>query len=440
MDAGAQAQRAVERTLNQNDGRKSIKYKHMMGALSLTAALTIAAAAAHAEFDLTAYVWPQDNTEHVVYLGKDQHIHELWLKRGVTGWNHNDLTLLTGAPAADLGIAAYVWPFQPSGVIGQPPIGDDSEHVFFQGRYPDLDLHEFWLKRTGGGWRHNDLSADTGTKCNNLETNLTGYVWFSDDTEHVACVSPSGHVYEFWLKRTGGGWHANDLSADTGATLPPVPGAKLSGGVWPDDKSEHVFYEGSDAHLHHLWLQVGVTGWVHQDLTADFAAISPTSRFSFYIWIPETGHLIWGGVDAHVHELSMVRGTGVWTPNDLTAESASPPLPTPGPTVAAYVWPDDESEHVIYYGADTHMHELWLKSGVPGWHHHDLTADLGLPPNSGQLIACYVWPADSSQHIIFTGTGPDPHIFELSMLRGTGVWHLTDLTAATGAPPIYGSL
>jgi hypothetical protein len=49
-------------------------------------------------------------TQHVVFRGGDNHVHELWWDN--SGWHHNDLTVATGAPPGGgpptgYGFAAY---------------------------------------------------------------------------------------------------------------------------------------------------------------------------------------------------------------------------------------------------------------------------------------------------------------------------------------------
>src|SRR5580692_10050888 len=57
--------------------------------------LTAAAAGApNAAGDPSGYLFDAQGTQHVNYLGVDNHIHELWWD--ITGWHHNDLTTATG--------------------------------------------------------------------------------------------------------------------------------------------------------------------------------------------------------------------------------------------------------------------------------------------------------------------------------------------------------
>ena len=51
--------------------------------------------------DPAGYQFVADPTQHVVYRGTDQHIHELWWDAS-QGWGHGDLTPVVGTPPAAL--------------------------------------------------------------------------------------------------------------------------------------------------------------------------------------------------------------------------------------------------------------------------------------------------------------------------------------------------
>jgi hypothetical protein len=54
------------------------------------------------------YVLNADSTQHVVYIGPDRHIYELWWAPGPSGWHWSDLTSATGAPLAGGSPVGYV--------------------------------------------------------------------------------------------------------------------------------------------------------------------------------------------------------------------------------------------------------------------------------------------------------------------------------------------
>jgi hypothetical protein len=90
--------------------------------------LTIAAGADPANDDAVpiGYAFASQGTQHVIYLGSDAHIHELWWDSN--GWHHNDLTLASGAPAIS---------FTTCVPVGYAFDAQGTQHVF----YRDSNLH-----------------------------------------------------------------------------------------------------------------------------------------------------------------------------------------------------------------------------------------------------------------------------------------------------------
>lgn len=108
-------------------------------------ALTGAEAAAG---DPAAYFEPTDDTKkHIVYVGKDSRVHELWCRYdGKNQWHHNNLHAAVGTgPAAD----------QEVSITGYWQDMTQTQHVIFC----DVigGVQEFWLTN-GKGWKYNNLS------------------------------------------------------------------------------------------------------------------------------------------------------------------------------------------------------------------------------------------------------------------------------------------
>jgi hypothetical protein len=68
----------------------------------------------------------------------------------------------------------------------------------------------------------------------------------------------------------------------------------------------------------------------------------------------------------------------------------------------------DSTEHVVYRGTDSHIHELWFHSAA--WNHNDLTNATGAPAAAGDP-AGYTWSADSTEHVVYRSS--DGRIHEL---------------------------
>jgi len=144
--------------------------------------LTATTGAPAAVGDPAGYTWSSDDSQHVVYRGTDNHIHELWFTHSA-GWNRSDLTAATGAPAAVGDPAGYTWS------------NDDSQHVVYRGA--DNHIHELWFTRSAG-WNRSDLTAATGAPA--AVGDPAGYTWSNDDSQHVVYRGADKHIHELWFK------------------------------------------------------------------------------------------------------------------------------------------------------------------------------------------------------------------------------------------------
>jgi hypothetical protein len=156
------------------------------------------------------------------------------------------------------------------------------------------------------------------------------------------------------------GWNWNDLTVAAGAT-DFVGGPEIDGYVFPAQGTQHVNY-GSNNSGHITELRWDDKGWHYNDLTA--AANSPMAV---------------------------------------------------GGTQNGYVFSDQRTQHVVYAGADWHIHELWWDS--KGWHHNDLTnatggaSGLSGGPGSWGFLHGYVFETQATQHVVYRAD--DGHIIEL---------------------------
>ncbi|GAB3581884.1 hypothetical protein GCM10027406_23900 [Leifsonia lichenia] len=112
--------------------------------------LTVSAGAPPAyESDIVrGYVYRGEGSQHVDYVGADQHVHELWWD--AAGWHHNDLTASTGASPAALGSHPFGYAFESQ---SRQPVA--TQHVIYQGS--DRYIHELWWDASG--WHVNELTS-----------------------------------------------------------------------------------------------------------------------------------------------------------------------------------------------------------------------------------------------------------------------------------------
>jgi hypothetical protein len=179
-----------------------------------------------------AYLFAAQRTEHIVYTGGDNRVHELWRQEPIGHWTHNDLTAASGAPtSADYGeLVGY-------GV-------DATMEQFVHYRGTDQHLHQ--LRWDAAGWHHLDLTTSVGGTPA-ASGSPVGYV-HPDGTLHVFYLGVDGHVHEYWRDATG--WHCNPL------LLPGLQPAYSSPTAYVmPDQSQHVVYIDSSRHVIELyWL------------------------------------------------------------------------------------------------------------------------------------------------------------------------------------------
>jgi hypothetical protein len=280
---------------------------------------------------LAGFVFDAQRSEHVLSVGADRHVYEMYWDKG---WHLTDLTAATRAPfAAGVALIAYVSQTQ------------GTEHVFYLGY--DHHVYEMWWDNT---WHLNDLTAATGAPSAGADA-LAGYIFESEGTEHVIYVGPGGHIFELWWTRQG--WHFSDLTAATGSAA--FGGGTLDGYMFSSQGTQHVIYKGVAGHVHELWSDG--YGWHANDLTAATGAPNAAGgTIAAYAFESQaTEHVIYAGVDRHLYELWW---DNRWHVGDLTTATGAPAAA--GATLAGYVSEAEGTEHVVYGSSiDAHIHELW---------------------------------------------------------------------------------
>lgn len=140
-------------------------------------------------------------------------------------------------------------------------------------------------------------------------------------------------------------------------------------------------------------------------------------------------HVVYRGADDHVHELRTDAAGHHHT--DLTAATGTPPA---AGDPAVWVFPAQGTLHVVHRSGDGHVQELWWDA-AGGWHGGDLTRATGAPAAAGDPVG-YLFAAQGTQHVIYRSG--DGHLREL-WWDAAGGWHGGDLTVATGAPSATGN-
>lgn len=351
------------------------------------------------------------SSQHVFYLGGDNHVHELrWDPAG--GWRETDLMTAAadGAPSAAVGsaLAGYV-----RGSV---------QHVFYLGA--DRHVHELWWD-PASGWRAVDLMTAVAGGAPNAAVGsaLAGYPL--GVTQHVFYLGGDNHVHELrW--DPAGGWHQTDLMT---AAVRGAPNAAVGSALigYPLGNSPHAFYVGTAGHVHELWWDPA-SGWRPTDLMTAIAESAPNAAVGGALAgypLDNSQHVFYVGTDNHVHDLWWDRASG-WRPTDLmTAAARGAPDAAVGSALAGY--PLGHSQHVFYVGTDNHVHELWWDR-ASGWHPTDLVAAVARgAPDAVAGSALIGYPLGNTPHVLYAGT--DRFVHGLGRDPASG-WLATHLVLA----------
>jgi hypothetical protein len=218
--------------------------------------LTAETKAAKAAGDPDAFYWRDTKSQHVVYRGEDDDVHELYLDPE-GHWQSGDLSKTANAPKAVGSPTAYVEePNKTEHVVFRTDAGDvvelhakykenqwamkdltkeanapkaagdptayrlresrlrgiTTQHVVYRGE--DGDLHELYLGGPENRWTHNDVTA-AAKGAPKAASDPVGYVVEANRTQHLVYRTTDGKVFELYNVPDGAdrGWHVNDLSA-----------------------------------------------------------------------------------------------------------------------------------------------------------------------------------------------------------------------------------
>ena len=286
------------------------------------------------------------------------------------------------------------------------------------------------------GWTYvGDITTGLGQVPGAASTPI-GYVFDARGTEHITYMALDFSLWE--LTRSAELWKATNLLAAVGLPALDDPGnpslryrdAGPNAYVFPSQGPRHVAYVTNDGYVHELWHD-GTT-WNHNPLSSSVGGpLAVVARPAAYPFNSQnTQHIHYAGAsDRHINELWW--DNDGWHHRDLTHDVGGPPAAGDSGALAGYAVDLYHNHYVDYVGWDQHIHELRWSNG--SWGHADLSelsgasADVHLPVPPGGISAFFFEPT-GTRHVYYYGA--DHHIHEL-MASGGG-WSHNDLTVATG--------
>lgn len=389
------------------------------------------------QFGVAGYEYPSDHTKHVIFQDNNEQIHELYC--GLDGkWHHTNLSQdASGSPPPidQTTLTAY---------LDSDVNGNQYQHVIYAARRGQELWEIYWQ------------SGDKNT------TNLTQSIPIAALPRGLNLLAPEGHGFGqqqnfkqnvFFLNQSfvcqfirfddGDGvdyWGFQKLSETAqaigtfeanwrNAVFAPFfgPTAFLTG------STTNVVYtpqpEGTLVSRPIILLQgqiipnVDSQSWTIQSLSNASAAVDAAGAPIGGAITPRLQAVHYCGSDGNLRQIHWFgedpSNTIInhYNLNNVAKPSGAPQvLPFSRPN--SYVFPPDQSTHVIYHGVDGHMHELTSTNGLD-WTWLDMSVDAGLTDDQAPFgtetqlphKAAFVFTEQLTEHVVFTSV--KNHVIEL---------------------------
>lgn len=329
-------------------------------------------------------------------------------------------------------------------------------------------LHELYAG-ADAVWHDKNLLDESGGPAS--ATPPQAYLFTLEGTQHVLYLSTAddGHVRELYWDD---GWHANDLTDNTGAQQALAAASAFTFGA---GRAQVVVFQGLDLHVHVLTRKSADDGdphWVHKDLTWDHGGPQCARAPGGYSSEADgTMRVDYRGDDGRIYEYvgspqltwsaPVDIGTGVAGPTTLAANTfrgyasavdgvrhlpvvdeagdlweymfadasavatgvinLTEPLGAvkvaAGTTVASYTFASTDAvagatDHIVYTGVDQLIHELWRDA--TGWNENPLTG-AGSPPSAVSPTG-FADLVTSTQHVFYISSANE--VVELAWSTG----------------------
>ena len=153
-------------------------------------------------YTITSWLEPY-RTEHVVGMGVDGNMHELYIFESNGKWTYRDIGRATGIT------------FQSDAYFTSSVAPNGEAHVIVMHLGA---IHEFLLRPNIGQWEHRNISRDSGERPLSSGISITSWIAPNSDA-HVVTVSGDDVVHEFYYIPNIGRRQHRNISQDTGMQI-----------------------------------------------------------------------------------------------------------------------------------------------------------------------------------------------------------------------------
>jgi hypothetical protein len=336
-------------------------------------------------------------TEHLVFIDSNNHVHGVSRSTAASPWTDSDLTASAhGQAITQVFLTSYVaGDTQKVVYIGSGAHLRLLYNVDFEKSWHDFDLTAAANAPAFGGW-------------------LTSYT--SGNTEHVVYADATNGDIQDLCQTTGSTvWRVQDLSAAVGVQRGAFNLTSYTAGA-----DQHILYvDEIYGHVHDLMKANGDESWRDEDLTVTLYLPQSYSN-SIYV----TGYSLNGtehifslffntgqmGQPSNLFELARPNAASAWQSYDLQYSINVPqPLQTAAPLDAYTVL---NSQHIMYIDSSQHVHEIYLSGdAAQGWQQNDPTVSAHAPvAASDSPLTSYV--TGGIQHVVYIDENSHVNVLE----------------------------
>jgi len=294
------------------------------------------------------------------------------------------------------------------------------QDVFYRGTDQHIYMRYY---NSQAGSQVQDLTSASGAPVAASGTAVTSLKDIAHNEQHVFFEAANGHIYELYSASNPASWSVLDVTAATGSGGAAVA-TPITSFYDAANKIRFVFYLGLDQHVH-VFYWYG--SWFASDATTAAGAASAALGSALTSYKDSTTgleHVLYEGADQHIHELYSGLNPAVVYTTDTTASS--------GATLAAGATPltsffDNarQQENIFYIGVDQHIHHLFF---VTYWRSEDVTALAGATvPSLGSALSSFSDTASNQLHVFYIGVDQRLH-----QLYYPGTWLTENVTADAG--------
>jgi hypothetical protein len=236
------------------------------------------------------------------------------------------------------------------------------------------------------------------------------------------------------------GWSVSNLSALAGAPAAEAGSSLANIFNLGENNQAYIYYFGTDLHIHELTKNPS-GAWVTKDETVAAGAPNAAANSPMVTLLFDGDFFVHYLTSAgHVQEIyaSANPSSGTWHTRDLTRLSGAPNAfmggGSVGPFPSTLANSGDQHEHVFFFTADAHLHEIY-SFGNGSFATDDATLQTGAPEAAEELLSLTSFALSNQIYVLYPFLPIDESTISTAFLQGpeNDMWTLSETPAGSNS-------